>query len=170
MQNFKEKLNHITTFLFDVDGVLTNGIVTDMPNGEMVRNLNSKDGYAIQLAIKKGYRIAIITGGNSQAIKKALNDLGIQDVFLSQNNKMSCYENYITEHQLNPNEILYMGDDLPDYDVMKSVSIASCPKNAAHEIKSISIYVSDKKGGEGCARDVIEQVMRCQGKWEIAGW
>lgn len=170
MQNFKEKLNHITTFLFDVDGVLTNGIVTVMPNGEMVRNLNSKDGYAIQLAIKKGYRIAIITGGNSQAIKKALNDLGIQDVFLSQNNKMSCYENYIAEHQLNPNEILYMGDDLPDYDVMKSVSIASCPKNAAHEIKSISIYISDKKGGEGCVRDVIEQVMRCQGKWEIAGW
>ncbi len=170
MQNLKEKLNHITTFLFDVDGVLTNGMVTVMPSGEMVRNLNSKDGYAIQLAIKKGYRIAIITGGNSQAIKKALNDLGIQDVFLSQHNKMSCYENYITEHQLNPNEILYMGDDLPDYDVMKNVSIATCPKNAAHEIKSISIYVSDKKGGEGCARDVIEQVMRCQGKWEITGW
>ncbi len=170
MQNLKEKLNHITTFLFDVDGVLTNGMVTVMPSGEMVRNLNSKDGYAIQLAIKKGYRIAIITGGNSQAIKKALNDLGIQDVFLSQHNKMSCYENYITEHQLNPNEILYMGDDLPDYDVMKNVSIATCPKNAAHEIKSISIYISDKKGGEGCVRDVIEQVMRCQGKWEITGW
>ena len=170
MQNFKEKLNNITTFLFDVDGVLTNGMVTVMPSGEMVRNLNSKDGYAIQLAIKKGYRIAIITGGNSEAIKKALNNLGIQDVFLSQHNKMSCYENYITEHQLEPSEILYMGDDLPDYDVMNSVGIATCPQNAAHEIKSISIYISDKKGGEGCVRDVIEQTMRCQSKWEITGW
>lgn len=170
MQNFKEKLNHITTFLFDVDGVLTNGTVTVMPNGEMVRNLNSKDGYAIQLAIKKGYRIAIVTGGNSQSIKKALQDLGIQDVFLSQYDKMSCYENYISEHQLKPSEILYMGDDLPDYDVMKSVGVPACPRNAAHEIKSISIYISDKKGGEGCVRDIIEQVMRCQDKWEIAGW
>ena len=83
---------------------------------------------------------------------------------------MSCYENYITEHQLEPSEILYMGDDLPDYDVMNSVGIATCPQNAAHEIKSISIYISDKKGGEGCVRDVIEQTMRCQSKWEITGW
>lgn len=170
MKNFKEKLNDITTFLFDVDGVLTNGIVTVMPTGEMVRNLNSKDGYAIQLAIKKGYRIAIITGGNSQSVKKALQDLGIKEVFLSQSNKMNCYENYITENKLNPDEILYMGDDLPDYEVMNSVSIAACPKNAAHEIKQISIYISDRKGGEGCVRDIIEQVMRCQGKWEITGW
>lgn len=170
MQNFKEKLNHITTFLFDVDGVLTNGTVTVMPNGEMVRNLNSKDGYAIQLAIKKGYRIAIITGGNSESIKKALQNLGIQDVFLSQYDKLTCYENYIEEHKLTPAEIVYMGDDLPDYDVMKAVGVAACPKNAAHEIKSISIYVSDKKGGEGCVRDIIEQVMRCQNKWEITGW
>lgn len=170
MQNFKEKLNYITTFLFDVDGVLTNGIVTVMPNGEMVRNLNSKDGYAIQLAIKKGYRIGIITGGNSQAIKKALNDLGINDIFLSQHDKLSCYQNYLVEHDLKASEILYMGDDLPDYEVMKRVLIAACPRNAAHEIKDISIYVSDRKGGEGCVRDIIEQVMRCQGKWEIAGW
>lgn len=170
MKNFKEKLNDITTFLFDIDGVLTNGIVTVMPDGEMIRNLNSKDGYAIQLAIKKGFRIAIISGGKSQSIKIALQDLGIKDVYLGQSDKMHCYENYISENKLSPDEILYMGDDLPDYDVMNNVSIAACPKNATTEIKQISIYVSDRKGGEGCVRDVIEQVMRCQAKWEITGW
>ena len=170
MQNFKEKLNHIKTFLFDVDGVLTTGSVLVMENGELVRNLNSKDGYAMQLAIKKGYRIAIITGGNSQAVKQALMSLGIDDVFLAQNDKLQCYKDYIYENQLNEEEIVYMGDDLPDYEVMKRVGIAACPNNAAHEIKQISIYISNRNGGETCARDIIEQVMRCQGTWEITGW
>ena len=170
MENFKQKLTRIKTLLFDVDGVLTNGQVFLMENGEFVRNMNSKDGYALQLAVKKGYRIAIITGGNSQVVKKALHALGIADVFLSQHDKLQCYKDYINEHSLNEEEILYMGDDLPDYEVMQRVGIASCPNNSAHEIKEIAIYISNRNGGEGCARDIIEQVMRSQGKWEIAGW
>ena len=170
MENFKQKLTRIKTLLFDVDGVLTNGQVFLMENGEFVRNMNSKDGYALQLAVKKGYRVAIMTGGNSQVVKKALHALGIADVFLSQHDKLQCYKDYINEHSLNEEEILYMGDDLPDYEVMQRVGIASCPNNSAHEIKEISIYISNRNGGEGCARDIIEQVMRSQGKWEIAGW
>ncbi len=170
MKNFKEKLNHIKTFLFDVDGVLTNGSVLVMENGELVRNFNSKDGFALQLAIKKGYRIAIITGGNSQAVKQTLHGLGIEDVFLSQSDKLQCYKDYINEHDLKEEEIVFMGDDLPDYEVMKRVGIAACPNNAAHEIKQISIYISNRNGGEACVRDIIEQVMRCQGTWEITGW
>ena len=170
MQNFKERLNHIKTFLFDVDGVLTNGSVLIMENGEVVRNMNSKDAYALQLAVKKGYRIAIITGGNSQAVKKALQGLGIEDVFLAQSDKLQCYKDYINEHDLKEEEIVFMGDDLPDYEVMKRVGIAACPNNAAHEIKQISIYISNRNGGEACARDIVEQVMRCQGTWEITGW
>jgi 3-deoxy-D-manno-octulosonate 8-phosphate phosphatase (KDO 8-P phosphatase) len=170
MENFKQKLTRIKTLLFDVDGVLTNGQVFLMENGEFVRNMNSKDGFALQLAVKKGYRVAIITGGNSQVVKKALHALGIADVFLSQHDKLQCYKDYINEHSLNEEEILYMGDDLPDYEVMQRVGIASCPNNSAHEIKEISIYISNRNGGEGCARDIIEQVMRSQGNWEIAGW
>ena len=170
MKNFKERLNHIKTFLFDVDGVLTNGSVLIMENGEVIRNMNSKDAYALQLAVKKGYRLAIITGGNSQAVKNALQGLGIEDVFLAQNDKLQCYKDYINEHNLKEEEIVFMGDDLPDYEVMKRVGIAACPNNAAHEIKQISIYISNRNGGEACARDIIEQVMRCQGTWEITGW
>lgn len=170
MENFKQKLTKIKTFLFDVDGVLTDGKVLVMQNGEMLRNLNSKDGYALQLAIKKGYRIAIITGGNSLSVKTAMHNLGVQDVFLSQHDKLACYKDYLYTNDLKEEEILYMGDDLPDYEVMKRVGIAACPNNAAHEIKEISIYISNRNGGEACVRDVIEQVMRSQGTWEIAGW
>ena len=132
--------------------------------------MHSKDRYAMQLEVKKGYRIATITGGNSNAVKNTLNLLGIKDVFLSQHNKMSCYEDYILEHDLKEDEIVYMGDDLPDYDVMKRVGIAACPNNSAHEIKEISIYISNRNGGEACVRDIIEQVMRSQDTWEISGW
>lgn len=170
MLNFKERLPKIKTFLFDVDGVLTNDTVQIMPDGELVRNVNSKDRYAMQLAVKKGYRIAIITGGNSNAVKNAMHSLGIKDVFLSQSNKEACYENYILEHDLKEDEIVYMGDDLPDYDVMKRVGIAACPNNSAHEIKEISIYISNRNGGDACVRDIIEQVMRSQNTWEISGW
>ena len=170
MLNFKERLPKIKTFLFDVDGVLTNDSVQIMPDGELVRNMNSKDRYAMQLAAKKGYRIAIITGGNSNAVKNTLNLLGINDVFLGQKNKLNCYEDYILEHDLKEDEIVYMGDDLPDYDVMKRVGIAACPNNSAHEIKEISIYISNRNGGEACVRDIIEQVMRSQDTWDISGW
>ena len=170
MENFKQKLTRIKTLLFDIDGVLTNGQVLLMENGEVVRNMNSKDGFALRSAARKGYQIAIISGGNSQAVKKMLEGFGVKDVFLSQHDKMQCYKDYIKEQNLNEEEILYMGDDLPDYEVMKRVGVAACPNNSAHEIKEISIYISNKNGGEGCVRDIIEQVMRAQGKWEIGGW
>lgn len=170
MENFKQKLTRIKTILLDVDGVLTNGQVLIMENGEFIRNMNSKDGYALQLAVKKGYRITIISGGHSLAVKKALENLGITDIFLSQHDKLQCYKDYINELDLVEDEILYMGDDLPDYEVMKRVGIAACPFDAANEIKDICMYISNRKGGEGCVRDIIEQMMRSQGTWEIAGW
>ena len=170
MENFKQKLTRIKTLLFDVDGVLTNGQVFLMESGEIVRNMNSKDGFALRLAAKQGYRIAIITAGNSQMVKKTLESFGVQDVFLSQHDKLKCYKDFINEHDLKEEEIVYMGDDLPDYDVMKRVGIAACPNNSAHEIKEISIYISNRNGGEACVRDIIEQVMRSQDTWEISGW
>jgi 3-deoxy-D-manno-octulosonate 8-phosphate phosphatase (KDO 8-P phosphatase) len=170
VENFKQKLTRIKTILLDVDGVLTNGQVLIMENGEFIRNMNSKDGYALQLAVKKGYRVSIISGGNSLAVRKALENLGITDIFLSQHDKLQCYKDYKNELDLVEEEILYMGDDLPDYEVMKRVGIAACPFDAANEIKDICMYISNRKGGEGCVRDIVEQVMRSQGTWEIAGW
>jgi len=170
MENFKEKLRKVKTFLFDIDGVITNNQILVFESGEVVRNMNSKDTYALQLAVKKGYRIAIISGGRSESIKKILTNLGVQDVYLNQSDKLECFKEYIASYELNEDEILYVGDDLPDYDVMKRVGVPTCPNDAAHEIKGICVYISSKKGGEGCVRDVIEQVMRCQDTWEISGW
>ena len=165
MENFKTKLTRINTFIFDIDGVLTNGTITIMPDGEQIRSMNVKDGFALQLTVKRGYKIAVISGGKSEVVRLRLNGLGIYDVFLGAENKIEVFNNYISSNKINANEILYMGDDVPDYEVMKIVGVAVCPNDAAQEIKEISIYVSDKKGGEGCVRDAIEQVMRVQGKW-----
>lgn len=156
--------------MFDVDGVLTDGKVLVMESGEMVRNVNSKDGYAPNLAIRKGYRVVIISGGNNQAIKTALSRNGVIDIFIKQHDKVACYNEYLTTHGLKDEEVVFMGDDLPDYEVMQKAGIAVCPNDAVPEIKSICQYVSPKNGGEGCVRDIIEQVMKAQGKWEIAKW
>ncbi|MCW3101793.1 MAG: 3-deoxy-D-manno-octulosonate 8-phosphate phosphatase [Bacteroidetes bacterium] len=165
MENFKTKLNRVKAFIFDVDGVLTDGSVTLMPDGEQVRIMNIKDGYALQLAIKKGYKIAIISGGRSEMVRKRLNGLGISDVYLGIQSKIDTYKEFIEIHELQPEEILYMGDDIPDYEVMKRVGIPTCPNDSAQEIKDISIYISHQKGGKGAVRDVIEQVLKVQGKW-----
>lgn len=170
MLNFKQRLTKITTIMFDVDGVMTDGKVLVMESGEMVRNMNSKDGYALNLAAKKGYRIVIISGGNNQAIKNALARNGVTDVFIKQHDKLACYQEYLTLHKLSDEEVVFMGDDLPDHEIMSRVGLAVCPNDAASEIKQICQYISPKKGGEGCVRDIIEQVMRVQGKWEIAKW
>jgi 3-deoxy-D-manno-octulosonate 8-phosphate phosphatase (KDO 8-P phosphatase) len=169
-ENFKTRLKKITTLMFDVDGVLTDGKVYFLDNGVPVRNLNNKDGYAIQLAAKKGYRLVVITGGSSEIIREALLRIGFHHVYLRQHDKLSCYKDYLAENDLNDENVLYMGDDLPDYEVMKRVGVAACPSDSAPEILEICSYVSQKKGGEGCARDVIEQVMRVRGDWEIAHW
>lgn len=170
MQNFKEKLTKITTLIFDIDGVFTDNKVLVMENGEVVRNVHSKDGYAIQLAVKKGYRLVIISGGNNVPVKNLLAKAGIKHLFINQHDKLQCYKDFIYENNLNDEEILYMGDDLPDYEVMSRVGVAACPNDSATEIKAISIYISPKNGGEGCVRDIIEQVMRVQGTWAIANW
>ena len=163
--NFKTKLTGVKAFIFDVDGVLTDNIVTLMPDGEQIRSMNVKDGYAMQLAIKKGFKIAIISGGKSEMVRKRLNGLGIIDVFLGADNKIDQYNEFILTYHIKPEDVLYMGDDVPDYEVMKRVGVPTCPNDAVQEIKGISIYVSDKKGGKGCVRDVIEQVLKVQGKW-----
>ena len=170
MLNFKEKLNKITTFMFDIDGVMTDGKVLVMESGEMVRNLNSKDGYGLHLAVTKGYRMVVISGGQNDPVKNVLARTGITDVFIRQHDKLACYTEYMALNNLSDEEVLYMGDDLPDHEVMSRVGVAVCPNDAAVEIKELCQYISPKKGGEGCVRDVIEQVLRVQGKWEIVKW
>lgn len=160
-----QKLKHIRTFIFDVDGVLTNGTVLVTENGEQLRQFNIKDGYALQLAIKKGYKIVVISGAKSQGVQKRLLGLGISDIYLGVSDKINVFNNYQQEHQLDASQMVYVGDDIPDLQVMRLAGLAVCPKDAVDEIKEISHYISQKNGGEGVARDIIEKVMKIQGKW-----
>lgn len=162
--NFKELLGKVKAFVFDVDGVFSHNVIVH-PSGELMRSMNIKDGFAVQYAIKKGYPIAIITGGNSESVRKRFEKLGVKHIYLQANNKMEHFNHFLSENNINAGEILYMGDDLPDYPIMSLVGIPVCPADAVEEIKSISKYVSHKTGGEGCVRDVIEQVLRVQGNW-----
>ena len=163
--NYKIKLNHINTFIFDVDGVLTDGTVTLFGNGEQVRKMCSRDGYAMQYAKKKGYKIAIISGGRSKGVKQRLDMLGNHDIYLACSNKIEAFNDLIKKYHLNTEHILYMGDDLPDWEVMQKVGLPTCPQDAATEIKEIAEYVSPFIGGSGCVRDIIEQTLRVQGNW-----
>jgi len=159
------KLSQITAFVFDVDGVLTDGTVLVTESGEQLRRFSIKDGYALQLAVKRGFKIAIITGGRSQSIVSRLTGLGISDVYLGVEHKTEKFEEFLLAYDLSADQILYMGDDVPDYPVMKLVGLATCPADAAEEIKTISAYISPVKGGQGCVRDVIEKVLKVQGLW-----
>lgn len=163
--NYKELFTQITTVVLDVDGVLTNGEILLVPGAEPVRKMHSKDGYALQLAVRNGIRVAIITGGGSPDVKHRLQQVGITDIYMRASNKMEAYEDLKLCYDLKDEEILYMGDDLPDYDVMKRVALACAPQDAAPEIKSIAEYVSPVKGGEGCVRDVLEQLLKIHGLW-----
>jgi 3-deoxy-D-manno-octulosonate 8-phosphate phosphatase (KDO 8-P phosphatase) len=162
-----EKFKTITTFVFDVDGVLTDGMLLVLNDGQMARRMNIKDGYALQLAVKKGYRVAIISGGHSDAVKERLNKLGVTNVFFSVENKHQRLTDFAAEHQLKWEEILFMGDDIPDYAVMQRVGLPCCPADAVAEIKQISKYISPIGGGNGCARDVIEKVLKLNGHWSL---
>ncbi|MFT6504028.1 MAG: 3-deoxy-D-manno-octulosonate 8-phosphate phosphatase (KDO 8-P phosphatase) [Crocinitomicaceae bacterium] len=164
MTSYKEKLNPVTTFIFDVDGVLTDGSVM-MYKDEVVRTLNSRDGYALQFASKMGYRILIITGGNSEAIKERLITLGVTEVCMRAHKKVDVYATLKKKYGFEDEEVLYMGDDIPDYQLLQIVGVSSCPQDAAVEIKEICDYQSPHIGGRHCVRDVIEQTMRVQGKW-----
>ncbi len=165
MINYKERLKNITTFIFDYDGVLTDGGVIMLPDGDGLRRANVKDGYALNLAVRNGYRVAIISGGKSESMYNRLKALKIPDVFLGVSYKLETFEEYCDMYDLNPEEIVYMGDDIPDYEVMQRVGLPCCPSDASEEIRQISGYISRHKGGSGCVRDIIEQVMRIQGKW-----
>ena len=164
-KSYKEFLPQISTLIFDVDGVLTNGMVTVFPNGELVRHMNIKDGYALKTAVDAGLNVCIISGGNNEGVRTRLANLGIKDIYLGAHDKIKQYNEIVKKYNLQPENILYMGDDIPDYPVMKLVGLACCPNDAAPEIQGISNYISYKKGGDGCARDIIEQVLRVQGKW-----
>ena len=164
--SYKQLLPEINTFIFDVDGVLTNGMLTIMPDGELVRHMNVKDGYAMKIALNKGYRVCIISGGTNIAVKSRLAALGISDIYLGAHDKIKQYNELVEKYDLKPENVLYMGDDIPDIPVMKKIGLSCCPNDAVPEVQQISKYISYKKGGEGCVRDVIEQVMRVQGKWD----
>lgn len=163
--NYKEKFKDINTFIFDVDGVLTNGGLYLFPDGKFVRKMNAKDGFALKLAIKMGYNIAIITGGREKNIKERLEKLGINNVFLNAHNKLPILNKYLSENNIDPKTSLYMGDDIPDLKPMQIVGLACCPNDAVYEIKKKCDYISNIKGGNGCVRDVIEQVLKVHNKW-----
>lgn len=167
-------LKKIKALLFDVDGVLSAETISQGSDGEPVRTVNIKDGYALRLAQMSGLHIAIITGARPEAIRRRYELLGIEDIFLSCSVKMQTYELLKEKYQLNDEEVLYMGDDIPDYEIMSRVGCPVCPADAAPEIKAISIYISNYKGGYGCGRDVVEQVLKAQGKWmadkKAFGW
>jgi 3-deoxy-D-manno-octulosonate 8-phosphate phosphatase (KDO 8-P phosphatase) len=164
-KSYKEILPHITTFIFDVDGVLTDGSVTLLPDGSQIRKMSTRDGYALQLAVKKGFNMIIISGGKNEQVRTRLAGLGLKMIYLGISDKVDKLEDILIENDLTKEEIIYMGDDMPDYDVMKEVGLATCPKDACSDIREISDYISPFNGGEGCARDIIEQTMKVQGKW-----
>lgn len=170
-QNYKELLNHVTTFVFDVDGVLTDGSVLLMPGQQPYRTFNSKDGYALQLAMKKNYRIAIITGGKSESVKERMMDLGVleQDIWMGASDKQDAMESLFSMYDLKREEVLYMGDDIPDYTPLEMAGVACTPADGAPEIKAICDYVSQKPGGKGCVRDIIEQTLKVQNNWMKEG-
>lgn len=167
-------LTKIKALIFDVDGVLSAETITLHPNGEPMRTVNIKDGYALQLAVKCGLHVAIITGGRTEAVRKRYEGLGIKDVYLGAAVKTREFDLFMDKYQLNPEEVLYMGDDIPDYEVLRLVGLPCCPADAAPEIKAICRYVSHRNGGYGCGRDVVEQVLRAQERWmsheDAFGW
>ena len=164
--NILELFTPIKTFVFDVDGVLATNLILVLQN-DMARSMNTRDGYGLQLAVKKGYRVVIISGGKSEPVKQRLIGLGITDVFLGINNKKEILLEYVQKHELKWEEILYMGDDIPDFSPMQLVGLPCCPADAVHEIKNISKYISPINGGYGCGRDVIEKVLKLNGHWNL---
>ena len=165
--NILARFKLIKTFVFDVDGVLTDGALLILKDGQMARRMNIKDGYALQLAVKKGYRVVIISGGTSEEVKERLQRLKVTDVFMQVDDKQKFLIDYVNKNNLSWNEILFMGDDIPDYNCMMLAALACCPADSVPEIKLISKYISACKGGEGCVRDVIEKVLKLNGNWDL---
>ena len=160
-------LTKIRAIVFDVDGVLSAETITLSSEGEPLRTVNIKDGYAIQLAVKLGLRIVIMTGANTQAVRRRYEGLGVEDIYTGCAVKVKTYEELLATYGLADDEVMYMGDDIPDVEVMRRVGCPVCPADACQEVKALSCYVSQLRGGYGCGRDVIEQTLRAQGKWVL---
>lgn len=167
-------LNKVKAIVFDVDGVLSRQTIVLSSEGEPLRTVNIKDGYAIQLAQKMGLRIAILTGGNTPAVRWRYEGLGVEDIYMGCAVKIKTYREFLEKYGLKNEEVIYMGDDIPDYEVMRTCGCPCCPADACPDIKEISTYVSSCNGGDGCGRDIVEQVLRAQGKWlssaKAFGW
>ncbi len=173
MSKINYDLTKIKSFVFDVDGVLSPSTISLHPSGEPMRMVNIKDGYVMQLAVKLGYKIAIITGGRTQAVYERYKGLGIEDIYMGISRKLPTYIEFRDKFNLKDEEIMYMGDDIPDYEIMKVVGLPCAPGDAAPEIKECATYITSCNGGKGCAREVIEEVLKAQGKWmndEAFGW
>ena len=168
MSFFKEDLRGIRAFAFDVDGVLSTNELVLHPGGDMMRSVNTRDGFAIRKAIDDGFQVAVITGARSESIQKRFNELGVSDVFLGSDDKVRDLQKWISRRKIDPAQVLYMGDDIPDLMVMRLVGMPTCPSDAASEIMAVAKYISTYAGGHGCVRDVIEQVLRAQGFWKFS--
>ena len=167
-------LNKIRAIIFDVDGVLSSETITMSSEGEPLRTVNIKDGYAIQLAVKMGLRVVILTGGRTEAVRLRYERLGVEDIYMGCAVKIRAYDELLEKYKLTDAEVMYMGDDVPDLEIMRRVGCPVCPQDACPDIKDISLYVSPYRGGYGCGRDVIEQTLRAQDKWlkdeKAFGW
>lgn len=165
MTNYKDKLHEIKAFVFDFDGVMTDGSVWTYGDRETVRAGNSKDGYAIHYSTRQGYRIAIISGATTQSIDNRMEALGVSDIYTGCSNKLQVFQQFLDRYNLHPAQVVCMGDDIPDYEMMRHAGVAACPADAATEILQIADYISPFPGGRGCVRDIIEQTLRLQGTW-----
>ncbi|MBR4788055.1 MAG: HAD hydrolase family protein [Bacteroidales bacterium] len=163
--DYKDKLHAINTFIFDFDGVLSDGKIYVQHDGEQVRATNVKDGYALQYALRKGYHVAVISGGYAESMRLRYKDFPGMEMFLKVRDKVEMFHQYLAQHQLQSENVLVMGDDIPDYKMMLLAGVKSCPADAAEEIKGIADYVSHRPGGNGAVRDIIEQVLKLHGKW-----
>lgn len=162
---FLEKLKNISAFVLDVDGVLTNGTLLLTEAGEQLRQFNIKDGYALQLAVKKGFKIAVISGAKSKGVEARIKGLGIKDVFLGVDSKPEVYHDFLNSSGLSSGQVLFIGDDIPDLQLMKLAGLSACPSDAVEEIKALADYISPRKGGDACVREILEKVLKIQGCW-----
>jgi 3-deoxy-D-manno-octulosonate 8-phosphate phosphatase (KDO 8-P phosphatase) len=164
-RNYKELLKDVTTFVFDVDGVFTDSSILITTQGELLRTMNVRDGYAVKTALTRGYRICIISGGSNEGVRERLRALGVTDIYLGSAFKEESLREYLMDYEIRPEEVLYMGDDIPDIPAMQMSGMVACPQNAVPEVKRISHYISHLDGGAGCVRDIIEQVLKIRGHW-----
>ncbi len=167
MGNFKEDIARTEALIFDVDGVMTDGGIIPLADGDFMRKYNAKDGYAIAYAVRMGLRIGIITGGRGESLRRRLDMLGLTKIYMDCMDKIAALEAFCAEQGVDPERVVYMGDDIPDLECMRAVGIPVCPADAAAEVIEASRYVSEFAGGQGCVRDIVEQVLRAQGRWAL---